>query len=48
MERSEPAIQFAKIFEEHHNPVEKERRKIIERRKKRSEGIKKDLAMEEE
>jgi vacuolar-type H+-ATPase subunit H len=45
--KSEASIQFDKIFEEHHDPIEKERRKIIENRKKREENIKKDLAMEE-
>ena len=46
MKRSEPARQFAKIFEDHHNPIEKERRKIIKHRKDREEDIKKDLGIE--
>lgn len=46
MKKSEPSIQFAKIFEDHHNPLEKEKRKIIKNREQRQENIKKDLAIE--
>lgn len=39
---SESGEQFAEIFEEHHDPLKKERRKIELHKIKRAEDIKKD------
>ena len=44
-ERSESAQQFDEIWQEHHDPIKQEEKKIKERREKRAEEIKSDLGM---
>jgi hypothetical protein len=44
-QRAESAIQFDSIYREHHDPQTKEKRKIIENRKKRVENSKEDLGI---
>lgn len=43
--RMESATQFQEIYEEHHNPQTREKKKILDNRKKRRENIKNDLGM---
>ena len=42
---SESGQQFAAIFEEHHDPIKGEERKIKENRKKRSEMLRLDAGL---
>ena len=42
---SESGMQFAEIFEEHHDPVKGEERKIRENRERRANQIKEDAGL---
>ena len=44
-ELSEPARQFEQIFKEHHDPEMREKRKILNNRKKNIEEKEKDLGL---
>lgn len=41
-QRSEPAKQFDEIFQEHHDPRAKEKKRILDNRSKREEITKQD------
>ena len=43
--RLESAIQFEDIYEKHHDPEERAKRKILENRKKREEDSKNDSGL---
>ncbi|MFA5394647.1 MAG: hypothetical protein WC346_01360 [Methanogenium sp.] len=43
--RSEASLQFEEIFEAHHDPIERERRALARKRKKRAENTIKDLGL---
>ena len=44
-EQNEPGRQFDEIMAEYNDPVEREKKKILNNRKKRAESIKNDLGV---